>query len=36
VVAALAADPELNERSGKAFRARELAQQLGVPDDATL
>jgi hypothetical protein len=36
VIAALAAGPELSERSGKALRVRELAHELGVADDAKL
>jgi dehydrogenase/reductase SDR family member 1 len=36
VVAALAADPAAGERSGQTLRVRELAQELGVVDDATL
>jgi NAD(P)-dependent dehydrogenase (short-subunit alcohol dehydrogenase family) len=36
VIAALAGSTELNERMGKVLRVRELAAELGVPDDATL
>lgn len=36
VIAALAADPATSERSGQTLRVRELAQELGVVDDATL
>ena len=36
VIAALATDLALGERSGNVLRVRELAQELGVADDATL
>jgi NAD(P)-dependent dehydrogenase (short-subunit alcohol dehydrogenase family) len=36
VIAALADDPELIQRSGKVLRVRELARDLAVADDATL
>jgi NAD(P)-dependent dehydrogenase (short-subunit alcohol dehydrogenase family) len=36
VIAALANDPTLSERSGQVLLVRELARDLGVPDDATL
>jgi hypothetical protein len=36
VIAALSADSGLSERAGKVFRVRDLARELGVPDDATL
>jgi NAD(P)-dependent dehydrogenase (short-subunit alcohol dehydrogenase family) len=36
VIAALATDSQLTERSGTVLRVRELAQELGVSDDATL
>jgi hypothetical protein len=36
VIAALAVDPELGERSGTVLRVRDLARELGVTDDATL
>jgi dehydrogenase/reductase SDR family member 1 len=35
VIAALAIDPQLSERSGMVLRVRDLALELGVPDDAT-
>jgi len=36
VIAALAAESELSERSGKVLRVRELGKELGVRDDAAL
>jgi dehydrogenase/reductase SDR family protein 1 len=36
VIAALASDSELSGRSGQVLRVRDLARDLGPPDDATL
>jgi NAD(P)-dependent dehydrogenase (short-subunit alcohol dehydrogenase family) len=36
VIAALVTDPGLTARSGTAIRVRELATELGVPDDASI
>jgi NAD(P)-dependent dehydrogenase (short-subunit alcohol dehydrogenase family) len=36
VIAVLSVDAGLSERAGKVFRVRDLARELGVPDDAPL
>jgi NAD(P)-dependent dehydrogenase (short-subunit alcohol dehydrogenase family) len=36
VIVALSGDTELSERSGKVLRVRDLAGEIGVPDDASL
>jgi hypothetical protein len=36
VIVALAGDSGLSKRSGQVLRVRDLAGELGVPDDANL